>query len=495
MAYSVNTGTGDFYAPTFSASDFTKERYQLPGGTADSGFEYGDRWAYTGSDPFWQQAFGNINNYMPYFGEDGSLDSLMVKSGDKTGTVFDYTTQNGQYVPTGMGSQEWDTNSSFRNMALGTMALTAIPGITEAMQGANAGSTQFFNGAEGILANGTSVPGANMGLEQILNGLPATGAPSVVDPWATEPGFHAPEGSQYGSTSPGGDPRTWEPAPSGSTTSPTGSPVTPPNTPFPTSAAEIPAWLKSNASWMFPLFGAATGALADRDPQTSTSQTQLPPWLQSLGPDFAKRAGEVANMPYPGQAGFNADQNAAFQQYRDQASSPLLGAASGQLQSTLNGDYLKPESNPYLKGMIDQATQRASGAVNSAFNKGGAWGGSANQELLGRTIGETTNNLNYTNYNAERGRQMTAAGLAPGINSAQQMNTTNLLGAGNQQQQFAQQGLNGPMDWGFKQLQAYGAPFGFNQGNTTTQTQPGPSAFQNIMGGLLTGGAASRWWG
>jgi hypothetical protein len=487
MAYEVNTGTGMFQAPTFSASDFgwIDPMYLY---SDDNGTHYSDgKYGYTGSDPFWQQAFGAQSNYMPGFTEDGALQGLMVKSGEKTGTVFDYGLQDGQYVPTGMNSTPWDTNSSFQNKSLLAIAAAMIPGINEAMQGANAGA-----GSVGGIADL-----GNTALEGVPSwtsaGAPAAG--SIPDPWMTEPGFHAPVGSEYGPAATGGDPRMWEPAPSGSTTSPTGSPVTPPSTPFPTNAAEILPWIKSNASWMLPLFGGAAGALASTDPQTSTSQTQLPPWLQSLGPDFAKRASEVANMPYPGQAGFNADQNAAFQQYRDQASSPLLGAASNQLQSTLNGDFLKPESNPYLKGMIDQATQRAGGAVNSAFNKGGAWGGSANQELLGRTIGETTNNLNYTNYNAERGRQMTAAGLAPGVNSAQQMNTTNLLGAGNQQQQFAQQGLNGPMDWGMKQLQAYGAPFGFNQGNTTTQTQPGPSAFQNIMGGLLTGGAASRWWG
>jgi hypothetical protein len=450
MAYSVNTGTGDFFAPTFSASDFTKERYQLPGGSADSGFEYGDRWAYSGSDPFWQNAFGNANNYMPYFGEDGSLDSLMVKSGDKTGTVFDYSTQNGQYVPTGMGSQEWDTNSSFQNMGLATVLGGALGGayLSGGLGGAGTAAT--------APTASTGLGGASMG--EMLAGAGGSGAATV-----------------GGSTSPiitGG-------AAAGGLGGLSG----------------LSGMIPSDISKWLPLAGAAVGALAPRDAQTATSQTQLPPWLQALGPQFAQLAGQVGSMPYPGQAGFNQDQNAAFQQYRDQASSPLLGAASGQLQSTLNGDYLKPESNPYLKGMIDQATQRAGGAVNSAFNKGGAWGGSANQELLGRTIGETTNNLNYTNYNAERGRQMTAAGLAPGVNSAQQMNTTNLLGAGNQQQQFAQQGLNGPMDWSMKQLSAYGAPFGFNQGNTTTQTQPGPSAFQNIMGGLLTGGAASRWWG
>jgi hypothetical protein len=451
MAYSVNTGTGDFFAPTFSASDFTKQRVQLPGGSADSGFEYADQWGYSGSDPFWRNAFSSPNNYMPYFGEDGSLDSLMVKSGDKTGTVFDYTTQNGQYVPTGMGSQEWDTNSSFQNMALASMLglglgsnflAGSLGGTTGATGGAGSLGTTAMDGAVGAVAGGSG-SGSLLGLEGLAGSVPtAAGA-----------------------------------ATGGSVLS------------------GLQNMIPSDISKWLPLAGAAAGALAPRDAQTTTSQTQLPPWLQALGPQFAQLAGQVGSMPYPGQAGFNADQNAAFQQYRDQASSPLLGATSNQLQSTLNGDYLKPESNPYLKGMIDQATQRAGGAVNSAFNKGGAWGGSANQELLGRTIGETTNNLNYTNYNAERGRQMTAAGLAPGVNSAQQMNTTNLLGAGNQQQQFAQQGLNGPMDWGFKQLQAYGAPFGFNQGNTTTQTQPGPSAFQNIMGGLLTGGAASRWWG
>jgi hypothetical protein len=452
MAYSVNTGTGDFYAPTFSASDFglLPTTYSSYG---DAGFDplvYSNPYGYLGNDPFWQNAFASTNNYQPYFGEDGSLDSLMVKSGDKTGTVFDYTNQNGQYVPTGMGSQEWDTNSSFQNMGLATVLGGALGGayFSGAFGGAPAAAT--------APTASTSLGGASMG--EMLAGAGGSGAATVGA--STSPIFTG--GAAAGGL--GG-------------------------------LSGLSGMIPSDISKWLPLAGAAAGALAPRDAQTSTSQTQLPPWLQALGPQFAQLAGQVGSMPYPGQAGFNADQNAAFQQYRDQASSPLLGAASGQLQSTLNGDYLKPESNPYLKGMIDQATQRAGGAVNSAFNKGGAWGGSANQELLGRTIGETTNNLNYTNYNAERGRQMTAAGLAPGVNSAQQMNTTNLLGAGNQQQQFAQQGLNGPMDWGMKQLQAYGAPFGFNQGNTTTQTQPGPSAFQNILGGLLAGGGAAKWWG
>jgi hypothetical protein len=445
MAYSVNTGTGDFTAPTFSASDFAWTDPYILWNNGDSGAEWSQgKYDYVGSDPWWQNAFSNANNYMPYFGEDGSLDSLMVKSGDKTGTVFDYTTQNGQYVPAGMSSQEWDTNSSFQNMGLAGVLGGALGGA-------------YFSGAFGGAPAAATAPTASTGLGgasmgEMLAGAGGSGAATVGG--STSPIFTGGAAAVGGSMLP--------------------------------SLSDISKWL--------PLAGAAAGALAPRDAQTTTSQTQLPPWLQQLGPQFAQLAQQVGSMPYPGQAGFNADQNAAFQQYRDQASSPLLGAASGQLQSTLNGDYLKPESNPYLKGMIDQATQRASGAVNSAFNKGGAWGGSANQELLGRTIGETTNNLNYTNYNAERGRQMTAAGLAPGINSAQQMNTTNLLGAGNQQQQFAQQGLNGPMDWGMKQLQAYGAPFGFNQGNTTTQTQPGPSAFQNIMGGLLAGGGAAGWW-
>jgi hypothetical protein len=443
MAYSVNTGTGDFYAPTFSASDFA---YEAPFQT-----QWGDspewtlgKWGYAGSDPFWQNAFNSPNNYMPSFSDDGVLQSLMVKSGDKTGTVFDYTNQNGQYVPTGMNNQTWDTNSSFQNMGLAGVLGGALGGA-------------YFSGAFGGAPAAATAPTASTGLGgasmgEMLAGAGGSGAATVGG--STSPIFTGGAAAVGGSMLP--------------------------------SLSDISKWL--------PLAGAAAGALAPRDAQTTTSQTQLPPWLQQLGPQFAQLAQQVGSMPYPGQAGFNADQNAAFQQYRDQASNPMLGAAQNQLTSTLNGDFLKPESNPYLKGMIDQSTARAGGAVNSAFNKGGAWGGSANQELLGRTIGETTNNLNYTNYNAERGRQMTAAGLAPGINSAQQMNTTNLLGAGNQQQQFAQQGLNGPMDWGMKQLQAYGAPFGFNQGNTTTQTQPGPSAFQNIMGGLLAGGGAAGWW-
>jgi hypothetical protein len=328
MAYEVNTGTGMFQAPTFSASDFgwIDPAYLY---SDDNGTHYSDgKYAYTGSDPFWQQAFGSMSNYMPGFAADGSLDGLMVKSGEKTGTVFDYTNQNGQYVPTGMNSTPWDTNSSFQNMGLAGVLGGALGGayLSGGLGGAGTAATPT--------AGSTSLGGASMG--EMLAGAGGSGA-------ATVGGSSAPIFTG-GAAAAGG--------------------------------SLIPEVLKNMvpsdiAKWL-PLAGAAAGALAPRDAQTTTSQTQLPPWLQALGPQFAQLAGQVGSMPYPGQAGFNADQNAAFQQYRDQASSPLLGAASNQLQSTLNGDFLKPESNPYLQGMIDQSTQRAGGAVNSAFNKGGA---------------------------------------------------------------------------------------------------------------------------
>lgn len=184
MAYQVNTGgTGDFFAPTFGQNDWQKYQMQT-GWNGDSGYEYSDAWRYTGQDPFWQQlstqlsplgggSMGNSNYMLNFNPETSGLNSLMIKSGDKQGTVFDYALNNGQYSPTNQANQMWDTNSSFQNSSLLKMLTLALG--SAAMQGAGVGAEGAVQGAEvGTSLGGPSgLPAGFDSMGQIMQG--ATG--------------------------------------------------------------------------------------------------------------------------------------------------------------------------------------------------------------------------------------------------------------------------------------------------------------------------------
>lgn len=94
------------------------------------------------------------------------------------------------------------------------------------------------------------------------------------------------------------------------------------------------------------------------------------------------------------------------------------GALPGQAQSlvgkTLAGDYLNPESNPYLKSSV----QDALGLAGSAF--AGQYGGAAGtnlgnsgyQEGLARTLGKVATNAYSNAYGQERQNQLSAIPFA-----------------------------------------------------------------------------------
>lgn len=165
------------------------------------------------------------------------------------------------------------------------------------------------------------------------------------------------------------------------------------------------------------ILGGALGALGAGD-EGETTVTKAP-W----GPQ----------QPYL-LSGFNQAQNLLSQQQG--YNNPLLDPATNQLQSTIQGDYLNPESNPYLSGAVDTALDQAAGRVNSQF-AGEDYGGSAHQEWLGRTLADTALPYYYGNYQTERGRQLGTAAGAPaftqgyyGAQASPLNNYMNLVGQG-----------------------------------------------------------------
>ena len=101
----------------------------------------------------------------------------------------------------------------------------------------------------------------------------------------------------------------------------------------------------------------------------------------------------------------------------------MFGQAQKVANATISGDYLNPESNPYLRSSV----QDALGLAGSSF--AGQYGGAAGtnlgnsgyQEGLARTLGQIATNAYGNAYQQERANQLNAipfAGSLPYANIA-----------------------------------------------------------------------------
>lgn len=178
---------------------------------------------------------------------------------------------------------------------------------------------------------------------------------------------------------------------------------------------------------------------------------------------YLSRASELANAPYQeygGQqvAGLNQDQGQAFDMVRQRATqgSPVSANANWNAANTLGGQYLDPSSNPWLSKTYDAAasdmarnyTNAAVPAVNSTFSQAGRYGSGAHQNAIGdagRTLGSNLSNLGTQiygqNYGQERQNQMNVMGMSPQLASADYADAQALVGAGDAQRAFEQEGL------------------------------------------------------
>jgi hypothetical protein len=250
-------------------------------------------------------------------------------------------------------------------------------------------------------------------------------------------------------------------------------------------------------------------------PDTYTTATSMPSWVQPFASGFLDRAQSVADMPYQQYtgstvAGFNPFQDAAYQGIAQRATngSPVMNAANQQLQGTIQGNHLN--GNPYLQTQIDQAqgdvvrnwNNVQKPAWDTAMSGSGSFGNAgvamANQNAqsdMQRNLGQISSNMRFQNYDQERGRQMQAMGMAPSF-AANDYNDLNQLNmAGQQVQQQDQRYLDDSYrrftesrNYPREQLDVMrNALGGVNFGSNTTQTAPGTNPLASLVGGALTG--------
>lgn len=225
-------------------------------------------------------------------------------------------------------------------------------------------------------------------------------------------------------------------------------------------------------------------------------------------------SGQLAPQYFPGQtvASQSPFTQQAIQGTAAAATSPqttgLDNAANQQITDTLNGAYLDPTKNPgFAQALADTQKAYSTGTAaqtDAAFNRSGAYGGSAYDETKGmqnKSYADSLNTLAGNMYTQGRSNQLQAAAIAPQTEGMPFAATSALAGAGGTQDAYNQSLINANVNkYNYNAnlpqggLQNYISLTGGNYGGTNTTTQPyysntGANAIGGGIGGAL-GGAA-----
>ena len=239
---------------------------------------------------------------------------------------------------------------------------------------------------------------------------------------------------------------------------------------------------------------------------TSTTKQELPSWAVPYSQQLLTQGAAVANRPYEsysGQriAGFSPEQQMGMRMGINRATpgNQAQNYGQGMLENTLRGDYLSPDSNPWLRQNVDAAMGQAQGRLNSQFNNPGAFGSTAHQETMAKGLGGIASQMYGQNYDMERQNQMGAAGQALNYGQADWQNIGQLLGIGDTTRALTQDQLTqGYQDWQqaqnypLQQLDILGNTIGMatsGQGSTLS-TAPNPNQsnpYATAAGAALAG--------
>lgn len=185
---------------------------------------------------------------------------------------------------------------------------------------------------------------------------------------------------------------------------------------------------------------------------TSTTTQEVPEELKPLATAYTDKAINLGNQsynPYQGQryADLNPMQNTGLLMTAQRAldGSYTVDNAESQLNDVIAGG----NTNPYLDAMYNQAAGKVAGSVNSNFANAGRYGSGAHTASLTEGLGNMATQLYGGAYEADRGRQMQAIGMAPQFAQQDYADAGQLMNAGQILQDQQQQN----MDFGYEQYQ------------------------------------------
>ncbi len=232
----------------------------------------------------------------------------------------------------------------------------------------------------------------------------------------------------------------------------------------------------------------------------TTTVQNFPDWAQPAFQDYLGRVQGVANMPYTPYSGqtvadLNNFQTGAYNAIAARASqgSPVMNAASGELQRTLSGGYLN--NNPYLDQLVGQGQDDVMRRMDTLAARSGSFGNSGVNESTMRALGDVSAQIRGNDYARERGYMQSAMGMAPTIANQDYFDAQQLLGAGNAIRGFSQQNLDDTYrrwqeanNFPGQQVDQMGQRLGLRLGSS--QTGPGANPWGQLAGtGLAAYGA------
>lgn len=182
-----------------------------------------------------------------------------------------------------------------------------------------------------------------------------------------------------------------------------------------------------------------------------------------------------------------------------QGPSSYFNTSADTLESTARGDYLTPDTNPYLADIAKRVSGIAGANSASMFGGRGRSGGGLAGYFAGKAVGDSLTDMYGSVYESERGRQQNAAGMAPSFEEARLTAPKALISAG-QNITARPYDLNQQRTGILSQIGGMGGTSTSN--GTTTNFQNNPGLLGNIVNsftnklfpkGGANGGASSPW--
>ena len=144
---------------------------------------------------------------------------------------------------------------------------------------------------------------------------------------------------------------------------------------------------------------------------TSTTNTDPPAFLQGPLTNAVNRS-ELASQGGSDQLNRQRQTSGLDALFnRGQEGSSLLNQAQDTTESTLRGDFLSPDSNPFLQQTFDRAANLTQGRLDTEFSGAGRNLGAA-RPARSEELQTLSSNIFGGNFQQERDRQLQAANQA-----------------------------------------------------------------------------------
>lgn len=147
---------------------------------------------------------------------------------------------------------------------------------------------------------------------------------------------------------------------------------------------------------------------------TSTTSSRPPAYLEGPLASAAQGASQAYRNGGFGQPGGIPLENLTNSGDR------LIGESQNLVSDTLRGDYLNPDTNPYLQQTFNRAADLTQGRLDTQFSGAGRNLG-ASYPARSEELQTLASNIFGGNYQAERGRQDAAVTSAQGLDPLNMM--------------------------------------------------------------------------